>query len=386
MLHAVADETQEGVRRQLALLQSAEFLYETRLFPDSEYTFKHALTQEVAYGGLLTDRRRAIHARIVEAIERLQGDRLAEQVERLAHHALRAELWEKALLYGRQAAAKAMARWALRDAGTHLEQALTATKHLPQTREAIEQAIDVRLDLRNAIHPLGEVERAMGLMREAESLAERLGDEARMGKISLSLSISLWMMGYSDEAQDPGDRALAIAESTDDALLRHQARGHLARLHHDRGDYRQAAAALRESLSALEAAGSSSMLLGVTPLVMQSTTYLAWSLAELGEFAEATRRTEESLRRAEAIENPLALIMACMGVGMVHLRQGNALAAMPVLEQGLQVCYTFGFTALDVPRHRGIARGGLCARESDRGGHSPAAQGGGPVRLDEVGL
>ncbi len=245
------------MRRQLALLQSAEFLYETRLFPDSEYTFKHALTQEVAYGGLLTDRRRAIHARIVEAIERLQGDRLGEQVERLAHHALRAELWEKALLYGRQAGAKAMARWALRDAGTHLERALAATTHLPRAREAIEQAIDVRLDLRNAIYPLGEVERAMGLMREAESLAERLGDEARMGKISLTLSVSLWMMGHSDEAQDPADRALAIAESTDDGLLRHQARAQLARLHHDRGDYRQAAAAFRESLSALEAAGNS---------------------------------------------------------------------------------------------------------------------------------
>ncbi len=346
LLHAVADETQEGVRRQLVLLQSAEFLYETRFFPDSEYTFKHALTQEVAYGGLLTDRRRAIHARIVEAIERLQGDRLLGQVERLAHHALRAELWEKALLYGRQAAAKAMARWALRDAGTHLEQALTATKHLPPTREAIEQAIDVRFDFRIAIHLLGEVDRGFGLMREAEALAAQLGDEARMGKISLALCTSLWMMGHSGEAQDPGDRALAIAESTDDSLLRHQARAQLARLHHDRGDYRQATAALRESLSALEAAGSSVTFLGAAPVAMQSTTYLAWSLAELGEFPEATRRTEESLRLAEATENPIALIMACMGVGMVYLRQGNAPAAMRVLEHGLQVCHTFGFTAL----------------------------------------
>ena len=97
LLHAVTDQAEDGVRRHLALLQSAEFLYETRVFPESEYTFKHVLTQEVAYGGLLNDRRRAIHGRIVEAIERLQGDRLAEQVERLAHHALRAELWEKAL-------------------------------------------------------------------------------------------------------------------------------------------------------------------------------------------------------------------------------------------------------------------------------------------------
>ena len=214
LLHAIADEAEEDLRRQLAHLQSAEFLYETRLFPESEYTFKHALTQEVAYGSLLTDRRRAVHARIVEEIERLHGDRLMEHVDRLAHHALRAERWDRALVFCRQARAKAMARFALRDAGTHLERALTATRHLPETREAIEQAIDVRLELRNAIHPLGEVERGMEYLREAESLAERLGDEGRAGMISLFLSVGFWMMGHSDRAQESIDRSLAIAEST----------------------------------------------------------------------------------------------------------------------------------------------------------------------------
>ncbi len=65
-----------------------------RLFPDLEYTFKHALTHEVAYGSLLQDRRRACMLQILEIIERLYPDRVAEQVERLAHHALRAEAWE----------------------------------------------------------------------------------------------------------------------------------------------------------------------------------------------------------------------------------------------------------------------------------------------------
>ena len=76
--------------------------------PTLEYTFKHALTHEVAYGSLLQDRRRALHARIVEAIEALYPERLAEHVERLAHHALRGEVWEKAVAYLRQAGAKAM--------------------------------------------------------------------------------------------------------------------------------------------------------------------------------------------------------------------------------------------------------------------------------------
>ena len=356
LLQAIADEAEEDLRRQLAHLQSAEFLYETRLFPESEYTFKHALTQEVAYGSLLTDRRRAVHARIVEEIERLHGDRLAEHVDRLAHHALRAELWGRALVFCRQAGAKAMARFALRDAGTHLERALTATTHLPETREAIEQAIDVRLELRNAIHVLGEVERGMEHLHEAESLADRLGDEGRAGMISLLLSIGFWMTGYSDQAQESIGRGLAIAESTDNGLLRLQARGQMGRIHHDRGDYRQAASVLREVLSALEASrlghdvgaveGVSSIVASMMPMAAQSTTYLAWSLAELGEFGAATRRTEESLRLAEALGNPFGLIVACMGVGMVHVRQGNAAAAMPPLEHGLQVCHTFGFTAL----------------------------------------
>jgi hypothetical protein len=81
-------------------LQAAEFVYETALFPDLEYSFKHALTHEVTYGGLLRERRRELHARIVEAIETLHRARLAEHAERLAQHALRGELREKAVGYG----------------------------------------------------------------------------------------------------------------------------------------------------------------------------------------------------------------------------------------------------------------------------------------------
>jgi predicted ATPase len=90
LLQAIAGESEETLRRGLARLRTAEFLYETTLFPDLEYTFKHALTHEVAYGTVLQERRRLLHARIVEAIERLYPDRLPEHVERLAHHAFRA--------------------------------------------------------------------------------------------------------------------------------------------------------------------------------------------------------------------------------------------------------------------------------------------------------
>ena len=116
LLHAVAELPEETLHRGLAQLQAAEFLYETRLFPEREYTFKHALTHEVAYGSLLQERRRVLHAQIVEALEALAGDPVAEQVERLAHHALRGEVWDKALAYCRQAGEKALARSAHREA------------------------------------------------------------------------------------------------------------------------------------------------------------------------------------------------------------------------------------------------------------------------------
>jgi class 3 adenylate cyclase len=116
LLESIAELPEDALHRALAHLQAAEFLYETRLFPHREYTFKHALTHEVAYSGLLQERRRALHARIVEAIEALAGDRVTEQVERLAHHALRGEVWDKTLAYSRQAGEKALARSAYREA------------------------------------------------------------------------------------------------------------------------------------------------------------------------------------------------------------------------------------------------------------------------------
>ena len=99
LLEAIGDIPPDDLAHGLGRLQSAEFLYQTRLFPDAEYTFKHALTHEVAYASLLGQRRRDLHARVVEAIERVYADRLAEHRDRLAHHAFRGEVWSKALAY-----------------------------------------------------------------------------------------------------------------------------------------------------------------------------------------------------------------------------------------------------------------------------------------------
>ena len=151
LLQAIDELPEDARQRGLTHLQAAEFLYETRLFPEQVYTFKHALTHEVAYSSLLQERRRVLHARIVAGLEGLYADRLDEQVERLAHHAFRGEVWDKACTYYRQAGTKAEEQSAYRAAVVSYEQALAALEHLPHERETLAQAIDLRLALRPAL-------------------------------------------------------------------------------------------------------------------------------------------------------------------------------------------------------------------------------------------
>ena len=162
-----------GARGGLDRLQAAEFLYETGLFPDLEYSFKHALTQEVAYGGMLQERRRELHARIVEAIETLHQDRLGEQIERLAHHALRGELREKAVSYLFQAGLKAGRHSAPRTAAGRYEQALLVLEALPDSQSKLGAKLRIRLQLRGALTNLCETRKAISALSARPNLLPR---------------------------------------------------------------------------------------------------------------------------------------------------------------------------------------------------------------------
>jgi hypothetical protein len=137
LLQALAEQPEEHLQQSLVHLQAAEFLYETRLFPEPAYTFKHALTQEVVYNSLLLERRRGLHACLVEALEALASNHGAEQVEHLAHHALRGEVWDTAVTYYQQAGATGRRRCAsprLKAVGIHrsLPTAASATSTSPK--------------------------------------------------------------------------------------------------------------------------------------------------------------------------------------------------------------------------------------------------------------
>jgi class 3 adenylate cyclase/tetratricopeptide (TPR) repeat protein len=338
LLQAIAEVSEEALHVGLMHLQHAEFLYETHLFPEREYTFKHALTHEVAYSSLLQERRRALHARIVEALEALAGERVAEQAERLAHHALRGEVWDKALAYCRQAGEKAVARSAHREAVGSFEQALSALPHLPETRGTLEQAIDLRLALRTALHPVGDFGRILTYLRGAESLAAALDDLRRLGQVSVFLSNFFYFKGDNDQAMAAGRRALTLATASGNVVLHALANTYLGLAYHAHGHYRGAINCLEQTVASLDETQQRERFgIELLPAVL-SRAWLAWCHAELGTFAEGTALGEEGLRIAEAVAHSHSLMYGSWGVGLLALRQGDLRKALPLLERAMGIC------------------------------------------------
>jgi class 3 adenylate cyclase len=356
VLAAVAGRAADALADGLARLQAAEFLYEARLFPDAAYTFKHALTHEVAYGSLLQERRRALHARAVAAIESLYPERLAEHVERLAHHALRGETWEKAVAYFRQAGGKAAERSAHREAAACFEQALEALEHLPQQTEWQERAIDLHFEASRDLVVLGERARSIDHVRRAEALAGLLGDERRLALALLLLAGRAWNWGDSDRGAELAQRALAIASGLGDASLQASANLQLALIGQSRGDYRQSAEALSWVVETQQGERRHDWLVTRTGGSVNVRGRLAWCLAELGEFAEATAHAEEAIRIASQADHPTSLVVSCRSLGFVFLRRGAISQAIAPLERAVELCRVSARVFFDITAaHLGYA-------------------------------
>jgi len=335
LVRATAELPDDKLQSGLARLQTAELLYRTRLFPDPEYTFKHALTHEVAYASLLQDRKRALHARVVEAIEQEYPDRLDEHVDRLAHHALRGELWEKAVSYCRQAGRRALSRSVPSEAGRWFEQALTALHRLPETPEMLEQSIDLRINLRSAPHVIDHQERAHVSLTEAQRYAEKLGDERRLGRVLVSMNSYLAFGNHLERAMDASRRALAIGEQTDDLLLQAAACQNLGQNYHTAGQYQTAIDLFREGLARMEreSVGRGELLGSSTQLAVHTRCCIAWSLSELGDFATALAYGRESVEVADEIGSVLTRMSSSLYFGMVCNRKGDYERSVQLLER-----------------------------------------------------
>ena len=363
LLQVIVEPAEDALHAAIGRLQAAEFLYEAGLFPDLEYTFKHALTHEVTYGSLLQERRRALHARIVEAIERRSLDRLAEHVDQLAHHAVRGEAWEKAMTYLRQAGAKAFARSANREALASFEQALAALTHLPETHETREQAIDLRFDLRNALFPLAEFGRIDGYLREAEFLARRLDDQRRLGWVSTYMASHHVITG-GDAAQlhTIAQRVEAIGDTLGDVPLQVVAQYYLLLACHLSGDYQGTEDLCRKLMQALHGEQTREQYgVAVFPAVF-CRAVLARTLAERGVFDEGDAHGQEAIRMAEALDHPYSIIWACLGLASLNNLRGD-LSRPPGCSNARSRCAARGPSRSGFRSRR--RRWGTCTRGRD---------------------
>jgi len=339
LLETVAEMAALELRRGLAHLQAAEFLYETSLFPELEYTFKHALTLEVAYQSLLRERRRMLHSAVLAALETRNREHGPVSVEVLAHHALRGELWESAASYLYRAGARAQAEARFGPAVDFYEAAADALRRLGEAADS-RLELDVLLELWSTRISTNRVENLRELAARVEALARRLQAGPRLAQVQVrqaqAIIVTDAIPGELASALELA-RASAVGAETADLRTRSYASFVMAVAYRDMGRLEDA---IREHdagarLFATEAAGHEPGL--VYPIFVSLCGWRSEVEAALGRFDAALATGGEALRVAIEIRHSSSLAIANAFLGYVHLLRGDLAAAIPILERGLAI-------------------------------------------------
>jgi class 3 adenylate cyclase/tetratricopeptide (TPR) repeat protein len=342
VLETVAETQGSELRRALARLQGAELLREVRAFPESKYTFKHALTHEVTYGTLLGDRKKALHAAVLEAMERLYAARLAEQAETLAHHAMAGEVWDRAVDYLREAGLKAWGRGSIQESLECHERALEVSSQLSPSSENMRRAIDVRMDFHAPLFAVGQISRLVQLHREAEQFAHHVNDDRRLGGVSVRLGSYAWMNAQYRQGIDYAAEALAIAIKLNDVKSRAGANQVLGVCHFYLGAYRQAIELFRNNVDGPDAEAAKQRLgFHIAPHVA-SCSYLAWSLATLGNFEQALVYGDRAVQTADASGHPQAQAFAYCWRSLPPVLQGDFAGSLSWSTRAIEICEKVG--------------------------------------------
>ena len=342
LLQAVADLPDDVLRRGLSHLQAAEFLHETSLYPDSEYTFKHALTHEVVYGSLLEERRRSLHARIVAAIETQLGphadggEEWAKAVTTLAYHAFRGGQWERAVTWLRRAGIKAALRSAGAEAVARFGQALEALAHLPKTRANLELAMDLRFELRNPLFLLADFPRALTLLEEVKEMAEAIDDPNRLGRACAFMANAHFMLGNTERGIALAERARLLGEQLSNASLLAVAWCHFGQLHYVRGDHAAAVSAMATCMDRLGAEVVPRRGGVVQTYSVVAECFVAMAEASRGRFNDALAAADRCVTIAG--ENRFYGALARWARGVVHLTRGDVKPALTMLEAASADC------------------------------------------------
>jgi predicted ATPase len=322
LVRQVVPQPEEELYHLLSSLQRKEFLYEQPAFPESEYIFKHALTQEVAYGTVLQEQRKLLHERTGQALEVLYVTSLDEHYSELAHHYTRSGHTEKAVEYLHLAGQQAVQRSANVEAITHLTTALELLKTLPDTAEHTEQ--ELRLHL--ALGPVLFLAKGCS-SAEAERVYTRALELCRQVAESPQLFLVLWGLflshlgqGRLQAARELGEQLLSLTQHGQDPavlLLAHRVLGEILFWS---GEFVPAQAHLEQSIALYnpQQHHSSLVLLYGEDIGVASRSFAAWALWFLGYPDQALRRYHETLTLVQGLSHPLSLIVALFCAALLH--------------------------------------------------------------------
>ncbi|MDX2315485.1 MAG: adenylate/guanylate cyclase domain-containing protein [Gammaproteobacteria bacterium] len=367
LLQTMVTLSHDALQLQLSALQSSEFLYEIATGQDATFLFKHALTEEVTYASLTRDTRRELHGHLVEAIENAYAGRLEEHLEELGRHAMRAKRWDKAFVYNREAAKKAHGRSAYPAAIERFDDALTALDHLPDDDVHLIDKMDIRLEMRTALWPLGRHDELEKRLREAGELAERAGDTRRLANVQNFLTAHYWRAGEHARAIEHGERGIALAEEVDDFSILYTTIQHVGVALSSRGEFERQVELHRRVAGKLngQTAYHRHGMAGYPAAITRG--YLAWGLAELGEFDEALMWAREGVAIASEVNSAMSTVWVTSFLGLTLLRRGELDQAIAILEPNFELC-----ERAEVRLLRTIASGVLGLAFSAVGRHSDA--------------
>ena len=340
LLQAVSEETTESLRGRLADLQSGEFLYETRLFPEPEYGFRHPLTLEVTYQNMLQDQRRTLHERVFSTLDANAVRGGAEPVELLAHHAVRGELWDRAARYLYRSGERAYAQARYHASADFHRATLEALDRLGAAAD-LTLKLDACLELWSAQVPFGQWEGLRELGEDAAALARTLGDGPRLAQVQLrqaqAISFNGVISGTLESAAEQAREAFQHADP-DDLRTRSYAQFIVGQACRDLGRIAEAVQEFGAGIALFGEANRGAAEPGlVLPIYVSLSAWRSEAYAALGHFEHALVSGRDALRVAMETEHPPSLLVAQDHLGYVHLLRGDLHAAVPLLERALAV-------------------------------------------------
>src|SRR5216684_1400649 len=351
LIRQVAPRPNIQLERMLGDLQAGEFIYEQSGAAGIEYTFKHALTQEVAYNSLLVERRKLLHERAGQALESMFAERLDDHLGDLAHHYSRSDNDAKAVEYLGRSGQQAMQRSAHADAISSLSAATALLQRLPEGEARIRQELALQLDLGVCFMVVRQwsAPEVAQVYARARELCRLLGDPPELLSVLFGLYGFHTLRGELNTARELSSELLAIVQDQHDTAALLNAHFAVGIVLYFLGEF-LAARTHFERVSSLydPAQHRSAVDYGGHDPGVHSLCFQTFALWNLGYPDQAANRIQAALSLAQELSHPYSLQMA-FGLGAQgYLWRGEVALAQDFTDAAIRLSTEHGSAPLQI--------------------------------------